>query len=199
MFLAVIFKAGLHILDFLVNHWSVGLRNSKFITFSDRHTSRSKLRSTLSFHRIFSYFVNCLFFQLAIRCWRWFFCKCILFDSRLAIPLSSPKLVLHESRSVSAFCNILRPDIIFILRILNQENTFSISNLERETAALTIAVHILRGRLQVVFRSYSENWAAHLKFKEAETNILTCERNSNYVHLVVCGCVQCLHCAVKGC
>ena len=124
MFLAVIFKAGLHILDFFVNYWLVGLRNSKFITFSDRHTSRSKLRSTLSFHRIFSYFVNCLFFQLAIRCWRWCFCKCILFDSRLAIALSSPKLVLHESRSVSAFCNISRPDIFFILRILNQHNSF---------------------------------------------------------------------------
>ena len=33
MFLAVIFKAGLHILDFFVNYWLVGLRNSKFITF----------------------------------------------------------------------------------------------------------------------------------------------------------------------
>ena len=99
---------------------------------------------------------------------------------------------------------------------------FSISNLERETAALTIAVHILRGGLQVFPRfylehlgayiwkteklifgklrsSYLENWAAHLKFKETETNILTCERNSNSIHLVVCGCVQCLHCAVKGC
>ena len=36
-------------------------------------------------------------------------------------------------------------------------NPFSISNLERETAALTIAVHILRGRLQVGKLSSSSN------------------------------------------
>ena len=111
---------------------SATLRNSKSITFSDRHTSRSKLHSTLSYHRIFSYFVNCLFFQLGIRCWRYCSCKCILFHSRLAIALSSPKLVLHESRSVSAFCNIFRPDMIFTLKILNQQNPFQfeISNFQ---------------------------------------------------------------------